>query len=120
MIKNYFKVAWRTVKTNKFSSVINIGGLAIGLACVMLIGMYIKDEFSYDRCFKDANRIFRVNLDTKMGSDEGVIGHTPPPAGAALQSNFPQIESYTRILQPGDEIIHYQYKGQQNAVTEKN
>jgi len=119
MIRNYFKVAWRTIKTNKFSSVINIGGLAIGLACVMLIGMYIKDELSFDRSFKDTNRIFRVNLDTKMGNDEGVIGHTPPPVGAALQSNFPQVESYTRIMLRGDEIIHYKYKGKPNSITEK-
>lgn len=119
MIRNYFKVAWRTIKTNRLSSVINIGGLAIGLACVMLIGMYIKDELSFDRSFKDTNKIFRVNLDTKMGNDEGVVGHTPPPVGAALQNSFPQIESYTRILLPGDEIIHYKYKGQPNSITEK-
>src|ERR1700744_2060851 len=119
MIKNYIKIAWRNLTINKVSSIINISGLAIGLACVLLIGMYVKDEFSYDRFFKDANRIYRVNLDTKMGNSEGVIGHTPPPVGAALKDNFPQVESYTRILQPGDEIVHYQYKGQNNSLTEK-
>jgi len=104
---------------NKVSSIINISGLAIGLACVLLIGMYVKDEFSYDRFFKGADRIYRVNLDTKMGNNEGVVGHTPPPAGAALMNNFPQIESYTRILLPGDEVIHYESKGQKNSLTEK-
>jgi putative ABC transport system permease protein len=120
MIKNYIKIAWRNLVRNKVSSIINISGLAIGLACVLLIGMYIKDELSYDRFFKDSNRIYRVNLDGKMGNDQFLIGHTPPPAGAALMNNFPEIESYTRILSPGDEIIHYENKGQHNSLTEKS
>jgi putative ABC transport system permease protein len=86
----------------------------------MLIGMYIKDELSYDRFFKDTNRIYRVNLDGKMGNEQFVAAHTPPPAGAALQKNFPEIESYTRIFQPGDVIIHYESNGQKIAITEKN
>src|ERR1700712_3139355 len=105
MIRNYFKIAWRNLVRNKVSSIINISGLAIGLACLMLIGMYIKDEVSYDRFFKDADRIFRVNLDGKMGNEEFIVGHTPPPAGAALQKNFPEIEAYTRIFKPGNAVI---------------
>jgi putative ABC transport system permease protein len=120
MIRNYIKIAWRNLVRNKVSSIINISGLAIGLACVLLIGMYVKDELGYDRFFKDANRIYRVNLDGKMGNDQFLLGHTPPPAGAALMNNFPEIESYTRILSPGDEIIHYENKGQHNSLTEKS
>jgi putative ABC transport system permease protein len=119
MIKNYFKIAWRTLVRNKVSSIINIAGLAIGLACVLLIGIYVKDELSYDRFFKDANRIYRVNLDGKMGNDQFLSGHTPPPAGAALKDNFPEVESYTRVYLPGEEIIHYENKGQKASLTEK-
>ena len=53
MIRNYFKIAWRNLTRNKVSSIINISGLAIGLACVLFIGMYVKDELSYDRFFKN-------------------------------------------------------------------
>ena len=120
MIRNYFKIAWRNLVRNKVSSIINISGLAIGLACVLLIGMYVKDELSYDRFFKDSSRIFRVNLDGKMGNDQFLVGHTPPPAGAALMNNFPEIESYTRILLPGDAIVHYENKGQKGSLTEKS
>jgi putative ABC transport system permease protein len=120
MIRNYIKTAWRNLVRNKVSSIINISGLAIGLACVMLIGMYVKDELSYDRFFKDANRIYRVNIHEKMANDEFVAGHTPPPVGLALQNNFPEIESYTRIYQPGDEIIHYLKNGRNAALTEKS
>ncbi|GAA4311254.1 ABC transporter permease [Mucilaginibacter gynuensis] len=120
MIKNYFKIAWRNLTRNKVSSTINISGLAIGLACVLLIGMYVNDEFGYDAFFKDANRIYRVNIDGKMGNDEFVAGHTPPTAGAALMNNFPEVESYTRIYKPGNEIIHYEKDGQKNSLNEQN
>jgi len=120
MIRNYIKIAWRNLVRNKVSSIINISGLAIGLACVMLIGLYVKDEFSYDRFFKDANRIYRVNTHEKMANDEFIAGHTPPPVGLALQGNFPEIESYTRIFTPGDEIIHYVKNGRRESMTEKS
>jgi putative ABC transport system permease protein len=106
MFRNYLKIAWRNLTANRVSSTINISGLAIGLACVLLIGMYVKDECSYDRFFKDANRIYRVNTHEKMGNDEFTAGHTPPPVGAALVNSFPEVESYTRIYSPGNEIIH--------------
>src|ERR1700760_4929805 len=102
MIRNYLKVAWRNLNRNKTSSFINVGGLAIGLACVILIAMYVKDEFGYDRFFKDADRIFRVDIHEKQGNNEFIAAHTPPPAGQALTSNFPEIESYTRIFRPGN------------------
>ncbi|HEY8927970.1 MAG TPA: ABC transporter permease [Mucilaginibacter sp.] len=120
MIRNYIKIAWRNLLRNKISSIINISGLAIGLACVLLIGMYVADELSYDRFFNNANRIYRINLDGKMGNEQFTVGHTPPPVGLALKNSFPQIESYTRIFLPGDKIVHYEYKGQKNSLTEKS
>lgn len=119
MFKNYLRVTWRNVVRNKVSSIINIGGLAIGLACVLFIGMYVKDELSYDRFFKNADRIYRVNTHELMGNDEFTAGHTPPPVGQALVNNIPEIESYTRIYRPGDEIVHYVSRGQKSALTEK-
>ncbi|MGZ3944723.1 MAG: ABC transporter permease [Mucilaginibacter sp.] len=120
MIRNYIKVAWRNLTRNKASSIINIGGLAIGLACVMLIGMYVKDEFGYDSFFKDSQRIYRVNIHEKMGNVEFTAAHTPPPVGQALFSNFPEIESYTRIFKPGNKVIHSVANGTKNSFTEKS
>ena len=120
MFKNYIKIAWRNLTRNKVSSIINISGLSIGLACVLLIGLYVKDEFGYDGFFKDANRTYRVNLNVKMGDAEVTAGHTPPPVGKSLMADFPEIESYTRIFKPGDEIIHFESKGQKISLTEKN
>ena len=120
MFKNYIKIAWRNIIRNKVNSAINLAGLAIGMACVILIVLYVKDELGYDRFFKDSNRIYRVNVHIKMGDDEGTFGHTPPPVGAALMDNFPEIESYTRVHMPGDEIVHYENGGQKISFTEKN
>jgi len=119
MIKNHLKITWRNLERNKVSSIINISGLAIGLACVFLIGMYVKDELGYDSFFKDASRIYRVNLEGNMGGDQFIAGQTPPPVGADLKNTFPQVESYTRLYSPGDEIIHYENNAQQASLTER-
>jgi putative ABC transport system permease protein len=120
MKKNYLKIAWRNLVRNKVSSIINMGGLAIGLSCVVFISLYIGDELSYDRFFKNSDRIFRVNTHELMSNSEFTAGHTPPPVGAALVANIPEVESYTRIYQPGDQIIHFIRNGQKGSLTEKS
>ena len=60
MIKNYFKTAWRSLLKNKTFSVINIAGLAIGMAACLLILQYVSFELSYDRFNKNAADIYRV------------------------------------------------------------
>jgi len=120
MKKNYLKIAWRNLVRNKVSSIINMGGLAIGLSCVVFISLYIGDELSYDRFFKNSDRIFRVNTHELMSNSEFTAGHTPPPVGAALVANIPEVESYTRIYQPGDQIIHFIRNVQKGSLTEKS
>ena len=105
MIKNYFKIAWRNAVRNRFQALINLFGLTLGMVCVMLIALFINNEYQYDRHFEDADRIFRVNINGKMGEDEFLAGYTPPPAGKTLLENFPEIESYTRLYRPGQKII---------------
>ena len=60
MIKNYFKIAWRNLSKNKGYSAINIGGLSVGMAVAMLIGLWIWDELSFDKYHKNYDRIARV------------------------------------------------------------
>jgi len=67
MINNYFKIAWRNLVKNRIFSLINIVGLAIGLACFIMIALYVTDELSYDRHFKNADRIYRINSDIRFG-----------------------------------------------------
>ena len=118
MFKNYFKVAIRNTFRYKGNSIINISGLAIGLTCVILITLFIKDELSYDRFFSDADQIYRVNINGKMGEGEFYAGYTPPPAGKTLVDNFPEIESYTRIYRPGVDVIEYKSNADKRTFNE--
>jgi putative ABC transport system permease protein len=121
MIKNYFKTAWRNMARNKVNSFINISGLSIGIACTLLIVIFIKNELSYDRFHKDANRIFQVVLNGNMNGQEFWAGNTPPPVGAALTSNIPEIETYTRFYKPNDIVVRYEENNEtEKFFTEKN
>ena len=121
MIKNYFKTAWRNMLRNKVSSFINISGLSIGIACALLIVIFIKNELGYDKFHKDANRIFQVVLNGNMNGQEFWAGNTPPPVGAALAGNIPEIETYARFYKPNDLVVRYEENGQaEKYFTEKN
>jgi len=106
---------------NKTSSFINISGLGIGIACVLMIIIYIQNDLRYDKFHKDADRIFQVTLKGNIGGQEFWAGNTPPPVGKALVGNFPEIESYTRFYKARDIVARY---GSDNAAekffTEKN
>jgi putative ABC transport system permease protein len=84
MKKNYLKIAWRNMIRNKISSLINIGGLATGIGCVILILLYVQDERKFDRFFSNTNHIYQVTLDANFGGQLLIGNTTPPPLGAAL------------------------------------
>jgi len=60
MFKNYFKTAWRNLVRNPRISLINVGGLAIGIACAIILYLFAKSEFGYDTCYPNADRIYRL------------------------------------------------------------
>ena len=72
MFKNYLTIALRNLSRNKVYSFINIAGLSIGLACAMLIILYVKDEVSYDRFHKNVSNIYRIT--TQSIDKNGVKG----------------------------------------------
>ncbi|MBI1343811.1 MAG: FtsX-like permease family protein [Terrimonas sp.] len=106
MIQNYLKVAFRNLKKNFGYSAINIIGLAIGLATCILITLYVKDELSYDRFFKNADRIYRINSDLRFGGGDLHMTQTSDMMGELLKKDYPQVEEYTRIYTSnGDKLI---------------
>src|SRR4051812_1953051 len=105
MIKNFFKIAVRTLLKNKIYSLINITGLAIGLACFLLIGLFVTDEFSYDRYNKKADRIFRVDDEIKFGGNEFKLAVSSDPMGATLKKDYPEVEQYARIYTDGPQLL---------------
>src|ERR1700761_3942637 len=98
MIKNYLKIAIRQLRKQKMYAAIKIGGFALGIAACLLIGLYIKDELSFDKSYPDNDRIYRVvgyyNTEGKIekGTD------WPAPITKALKSDFPEIETAGRLM----------------------
>ncbi|WP_170122717.1 ABC transporter permease [Mucilaginibacter oryzae] len=98
MFRNYFKTAFRYLLQNKVYSFINIAGLSFGLACAMLILLYVQDEVSYDRFHANVSLIFRVDKQTTKGdgsvSNGSYTGYFPGPRFAA---NIPEIQNFVRF-----------------------
>ena len=98
MFKNYFKVAIRFLLKNKPFSFINIIGLSIGTICCLYILLYVKDQYSYDKHHKDADRIFRITTSLAMRGDKHTNATCSPPIAPAIKRDFPEVEQFTRII----------------------
>lgn len=94
MLQNYFKIAARNLRRNMGYASINIGGLAVGIACVLLILAYVRDEASYDDFHTDAERIYRVHV----GEDQEV---TPTAIAPVMKRNIPEVQAVTRMYDIG-------------------
>lgn len=98
MLKNYFKTALRNMAKNKMLSFVNIAGLATGLACVILIVLFVKDEWSFDRFHNNARNIYRlVQTTTDTAGKEWRSGNTGLPHGPVFAAGIPEIEAFCRI-----------------------
>ncbi len=107
MFKNYFKTAWRNLQRNKIYAAINIGGIAVGLAAFWLITLYVSDELSYDRSFKNANRIYRVAQHASWQGGNANLAITSAPFATAFKTTFPEVEYAARIDLEGGGVIKY-------------
>ncbi len=105
MITNYLKVAFRNLGKDRFYSIVNILGLAIGLATCLLILLYVKDELGYDRYAERADRIYRVVPHINFGGNEADYAVAPAPMGAALVNDYPEVETYCRFRNQGSWLV---------------
>ncbi|WP_020594760.1 ABC transporter permease [Spirosoma panaciterrae] len=98
MLRNYLKIAVRSLLKHKLYSSINVFGLALGMACSLLIGLWVRDELSYDRFLPNAEAIHfvRVNFPTQAG-DTVTNSVTPGPLQEAIAQDVPEIASVTKI-----------------------
>lgn len=103
MIKNYLKVAFRNILRHKVYSLINIFGLAIGMALCLLILVYVQDELSYDGFHEKADRIYRIAQTEDHNGDLTNVMRTAPGATTRLEIDFPEaIEKTVRIFPAGE------------------
>lgn len=105
MIRLNWMVAWRNMQRNKFFSFINILGLSLGLAVCLLIGIFIKDELSYDKHWKNSNRIYRVVADLNFDGNVHHLATSPGPMAEAYKSEFPEIEKGARMRNVGKQVL---------------
>jgi len=97
MIKNYIKIALRNLKRQKGYSLINIAGLAIGMACCILILLWVQDELSFDRFHENSDNIYRVIQDINFADHSTTWAITQGPLGPSLNEDFPEIVNFTRV-----------------------
>ena len=97
MLNNYFKIAWRNLVRNKSFSVINISGLAIGMASAMLILLWIQNEVSYDQFHAKLNRLYEAWSNDKINGSIRSLTNTPEIMAPALKKDYPEIEDVTRV-----------------------
>ncbi|HLK31221.1 MAG TPA: FtsX-like permease family protein [Puia sp.] len=97
MLNNYFKIAWRYLMHYKTYTAINISGLAVGIACCVLIMLFVRSEFSYDRFHTKSNRIYRAWQKEKSEGQEFINTVTSLPMGPAIKNNFAEVEAMSRV-----------------------
>lgn len=113
MFKNYSVIAWRNLIKKKAYSFINIFGLGLGIACCLLIFMFVQDELSYDNYHEKKDRIYRV-IHGYRGPDSTDISSIHPywvwnnaPVGPALKNDFPEIEKVVQFSGRADILLAY-------------
>ncbi|MGC4232029.1 MAG: ABC transporter permease [Niabella sp.] len=100
MIRNYFKTAWRDLTRNRQFSILNLVGLSAGLACALLIFLWVKDEKSIDKFHEKHRRLYRVMQNNQEPGGIQTSEGAPGPLAAAFKAEMPEVEDAT-IVKPG-------------------
>lgn len=103
MIRNYLKIAFRNLAKHKANTAINIASLAIGMACCLLIVLYVTDELSYDQHWSKGERIYRMALERKYPGRSTRYAIIPPSYAQTVKKEIPEIEQTTRVFAFGND-----------------
>jgi putative ABC transport system permease protein len=98
MIQNYIKTALRQLMRNKGFSLINILGLAVGIACCLIIVVYVRDEISFDNFHQNGDHVYRIALDRKYPEHNRHYAIIPHSYARAIKDEFPEVEEVTRFF----------------------
>src|SRR5258708_2216146 len=105
MLKNYFRIAWRNLLKNKVSPIINIGGLAVGMAVAILIGLWVYDELSFNRYHTNYDHIAQV-MEKQTANGQIFTGVAMPfPIGKELQNKYGSNFKYIVMASWGGDHI---------------
>lgn len=116
MLKNYLKIAVRSLLKNKVNTIINILGLSVGLACCLLIGLYVQNEWTYDSFHSTSDRLYRAWVHENYGDGEIYFNTvTPLILSSTLENNIPEVEATTRFI---NFLNLVKRPEQENTITE--
>ena len=107
MLRNYFKIAYRNIVKQKFYSLINILGLALGLAACILVGLYIWQNFHYDEYHTNKENIYRIAVKTITPQGTSHMAETPALVAPTIQEHFPEVDKITRIYFSSNDLVTY-------------
>ncbi len=110
MLKNYIKVVLRNIKRHAGYSLINVSGLAIGMACCLVITMWVLDEVNFDRFHENAADLYRVEENQFYSGRVYHVTVTPYPLAPALKEEIPEIVEATRVIRMGGILFKYEDK----------
>src|SRR3954462_16008551 len=98
MFKNYFKIMFRNFQKRKVFSLINLFGLATGMAICLLLVLYVQNEFGYDNFQERGDQIYRLALERKYPGRSAFLGYIPKSIGQAIKKEFPEVLESTRLI----------------------
>lgn len=105
MIKNYLKISLRNLWKHRAFSFINVSGLAVGMACCLMIVLFIQEEVQYDRHHEKADAIYRVTLNLKLPGTEFDLGSTMAPMGPQLVEELPEVTQMARTSRRNEYLV---------------
>lgn len=114
MISNYLKTGWRNIIKNKGTFSVNIIGLALGIASVIMIMLYVSSELSYDRFNEKADRIVRVVFKAQINGEQMKEAVVMAPVAQTLKNDLPEVTDATRLAKSYNNRLEYNgtYYGQ--------
>jgi putative ABC transport system permease protein len=107
MLKNYFKITLRTIKQHKEYSLINIAGLAMGIACCILILLWVKDELSFDKFNRNVDHLYRIVVELSFEGQTLHVSRTPSAVGPALLEEIPEVINSVRYSKAPSLLVSY-------------
>ncbi|MCC6460418.1 MAG: ABC transporter permease [Saprospiraceae bacterium] len=116
MLRNFLKIAWRNLLKNKAFSSINIAGLAIGMAVAMMIGLWMRDELSFNTCHQHYKRLAQVQVNLTFNDKTGSGDAIPLPVGLALRNDF--ASDFERVARASWNFDHLLSKGEKKIIRE--
>lgn len=105
MFKNYLKIAYRNIIKQKAYTLINVMGLALGLASCILVGLFIWQDLNYDNYHENGENIYRLSMKNITPSGTSHMAESPAKAGPTIIENFPEVDKMTRIYFSSDDLV---------------